>query len=74
MTKKKKLEWTDQGVPICIECANHLFGQDGWSLMHAFASVGIEHNKSSREMAESYFDHYHENGHKNHEKTSLDLG
>jgi hypothetical protein len=33
------------------------------ALMLSFASVGIEHGKSSYQMAESYFRAYHRSGH-----------
>lgn len=46
----------------CPKCIDHYYGEPG--LVHAFASVGIEHGKSSFQMAESYFDQYHKVGHK----------
>jgi hypothetical protein len=47
----------------CPECIEHFYG-NGSSLLHAFASVGIEHGKSQFQMAESYFDIYHSRGHR----------
>lgn len=47
----------------CPKCIEHFY-IDNPSLVHAFASVGIEYGKSSFEMAETYFDQYHKAGHK----------
>jgi hypothetical protein len=46
----------------CPKCIDHYYGNP--SLVHAFASVGIEHGKSTFEMAESYFARYHRVGHR----------
>ena len=48
-------------VNECPRCANHWFAAP--FLAEAFASVGIEHGKSSFEMAESYFADYHRKKH-----------
>lgn len=45
----------------CPECMEHYIRQPG--LAHAFASVGIEHGKSSYQMAESYFTDFHARKH-----------
>ena len=45
----------------CPECLEHYFDEP--FLPAAFASVGIEHGKSSYEMAESYFGEYHRKKH-----------
>ncbi len=50
-------------VEDCAKCRRHWYS-DGPSLLHAFASVGIEHGKSTAEMADSYFARYHKNGHR----------
>ena len=44
-------------VTSCEKCAEHYFNEP--FLREAFASVGIEHGKSSWQMAESYFDTFH---------------
>ena len=49
-------------VQSCDKCREHYFSNP--SLLLAFSSVGIEHGKSSWEMAESYFAEYHKRKHK----------
>jgi hypothetical protein len=46
----------------CGECFVH-WAKEGMGLTHAFASVGIEHGKTTYEMAESYFRSFHKRGH-----------
>lgn len=46
-------------IESCPLCMAH-FAQNPWALREAFASVGIEHDKSSAEMAASYFAELHE--------------
>ena len=46
----------------CPECFEHLRTTPG--LLLSFASVGVEHGKSQFQMAELYFDGYHERGHR----------
>jgi hypothetical protein len=46
----------------CDKCRAHADSEP--FLLEAFASVGIEHGKSSGQMAEEYFVHFHRNGHK----------
>jgi hypothetical protein len=48
--------------PSCGKCAMHYFDQP--FLVEAFASVGIEHGKSSGQMAEEYFTHFHKQKHR----------
>lgn len=50
-------------VKECSDCAEHWFAHS-MGLVHAFASVGIEYNKSAWEMAESYFSVYHARKHR----------
>lgn len=45
----------------CAKCTRHWFAQP--QLAHAFASVGIEHGKSSWQMAREYFSWFHANKH-----------
>ena len=49
-------------VPDCSRCLEHL-SEDGWAILEACASVGIEHGKSTTEMAERYFETFHAKGH-----------
>lgn len=45
-------------IESCPLCMAH-FAENPWALREAFASVGIEHNKSSAQMAASYFSVLH---------------
>ena len=47
----------------CPKCAAHYYSSAP-QLIHAFASVGIEHGKSTWQMAESYFEQFHKNKHR----------
>ena len=49
-------------VQDCDKCREYYFANP--MLIGAFASVGIEHGKSTWEMAESYFAEFHKNKHK----------
>lgn len=50
-------------VKECERCAEH-WDANGWSIIGACASVGIEHGKSTWQMAKDYFEGYHRRGHK----------
>lgn len=52
----------------CPDCMVHYFSQP--HLIEAFASVGIEHDKSIYQMAESYFATFHKNKHREPEGSS----
>jgi len=45
----------------CDKCREYADSEP--MLLHAFASVGIEHGKSSGQMAEEYFAEFHRSGH-----------
>ena len=49
-------------VKTCPRCQAH-WDAEAPGLIHAFASVGIEHGKSSHEMAVEYFGIYHKKSH-----------
>lgn len=53
----------DKSDPLndCPDCWEHYCNEP--FLTEAFASVGIEHNLSTFEMAQLYFSLYHEAGH-----------
>lgn len=64
--KRKPLEWYGQegdrlGYPACDKCMEY-FMQPGF--IEACASVGIEHGKSTGQMAFDTTNHYHATGHK----------
>jgi len=46
----------------CAECMRYYRSQP--HLLGAFASVGIEHGKSTYQMAVDYFDYYHSSHHR----------
>lgn len=46
----------------CSACEDHAVA-GGWALVHACASVGIEHGRSTFEEMAAYLDAYHRRGH-----------
>jgi hypothetical protein len=63
VTKRKPLVWIDAGddriIPDCMKCMDALTPM----LMEACASVGIEHNRSTDDMARQYLAEYHARNH-----------
>lgn len=47
----------------CPECEGHAVA-GGWALVHACASVGIEHGRTTGEEIGLYLAAFHRNGHR----------
>ena len=56
------LEQFPRRVQDCDKCREHYFANP--MLVGAFASVGIEHGKSTWQMAEEYFERFHKGQHR----------
>lgn len=56
------LRFGPDGMPTCDACHNWLTAQ-GWNIVHAAASVGIEHGKSGAQVIREYLAGYHARRH-----------